>query len=369
MREILLERGWILTFACLLDLLFGDPHWLYHPVQAIGFLISRWEGLLWRLFRLREPQEADKGRKRLAGVFLVLLVLLCTLSVVVFSLWLLERFLGSRAALALQIFWCAQLLAAHALFAESQKVYRALKTDGLAAGRRAVSMIVGRDTAALDETAVVKAAVETIAENTSDGIIAPMLFFLCFGLPGMFFYKAVNTMDSMVGYRNARYYDFGTAAARLDDLCNLLPSRLSGILMVLSAEICSVVYRLAGKCLRQKKRTAADAEVTADTVDAVVRPVPPFSFGNAWRIFLRDRRKHKSPNSAQTEAACAGALSVQLAGPAYYFGKRVEKPYIGDPIRPVEKEDIIRANLLMLCTAGMCYVLGVSVLASVVLLG
>lgn len=177
MKEILIERGIVLTLACLLDLLFGDPHWLYHPVQAVGFLVSRWEKFLWRLFRLREPREADRGRKRMTGGFLVLLVLLCTLSAVMLSLWLLEHFLGSRAALVLQVFWCAQLLAAHSLFAESQKVYRALERDGLAAGRRAVSMIVGRDTAALDESGVVKAAVETIAENTSDGVIAPMLFF------------------------------------------------------------------------------------------------------------------------------------------------------------------------------------------------
>ncbi len=334
MRGILLERGCILTLACLLDLLFGDPHWLYHPVQAIGFLITRWERLLWRLFRLREPQDMDRGRKKFAGFFLVLLVLLCTLSGIMLSLRLLEHFLGIWAARLLQLFWCAQLLAAHSLFAESRKVYTALKKEGLAVGRRAVSMIVGRDTEALDESGVVKAAVETVAENTSDGVVAPMLFFCCFGLPGMFFYKAVNTMDSMVGYRNARYYDFGTAAARLDDLCNFLPSRISGILMVFSAGICGLFYRNA----------------------------PVFSFRNAWRIFLRDRRKHKSPNSAQTEAACAGALSVQLAGPAAYFGTTVEKPYIGDPIRPVEKEDIIRANVLMLCTAMLCYGLGMAVL-------
>ncbi len=335
MKEILIERASILTIACLLDLLFGDPHWLYHPVQAVGVLISRWETLLWRLFRLRAPQESDRGRKRLAGSVLVLLVLLCTLSGVMLSLRLLGFCLGLRAVRLLQVFWCAQLLAAHSLFAESYKVFLALEKEGLAAGRRAVSMIVGRDTAALDECGVVKAAVETVAENTSDGVIAPMLFFLCFGLPGMFFYKAVNTMDSMVGYRNERYYDFGTAAARLDDVLNFLPSRISGLLMVLSAGICGLFYGLMGEF---------------------------FSFGNAWRIFCRDRRKHKSPNSAQTEAACAGALSVQLAGPAVYFGKTVEKAYIGDPVRPVEKEDIIRANLLMLCTAFLCYVLGMGVL-------
>ncbi len=354
MRGILLERGCILTLACLLDLLFGDPHWLYHPVQAIGFLISRWERLLWRLFHLREPQDMDRGRKKFAGFFLVLLVLLCTLSGIMLSLRLLEHFLGIWAARLLQLFWCAQLLAAHSLFAESRKVYTALKKEGLAAGRRAVSMIVGRDTEALDESGVVKAAVETVAENTSDGVVAPMLFFCCFGLPGMFFYKAVNTMDSMVGYRNARYYDFGTAAARLDDLCNFLPSRISGILMVLAAGFCGLFYRFLGQCLRRKNRVGIMAEAAKN--------VPIFSGRNAWRIFLRDRRKHKSPNSAQTEAACAGALSVQLAGPAVYFGKTVEKPYIGDPIRPVEKEDIIRANVLMLCTAMLCYGLGMAVL-------
>ena len=364
MREILIERGWVLSLACLLDLLFGDPHWLYHPVQAIGFLISRWEHLLWRLFCLREPQEADRKRKRLAGIVLVLLVILCTLSVVMLSLRLLGFFIGIRAAQLLQIFWCAQLLAAHSLFAESQKVYRALKGDGLAAGRQAVSMIVGRDTAALDETGVVKAAVETVAENTSDGVIAPMLFFLCFGLSGMFFYKAVNTMDSMVGYRNERYYDFGTAAARLDDLCNFLLSRISGVLMVISAGICCLFSDLSGKCLRRRDRVIGGVKGSAAKTDSV----PVFSFRNAWRIFLRDRRKHKSPNSAQTEAACAGALSVQLAGPAVYFGKTVEKPYIGDPIRPVEKEDIIRANMLMLSTAFLCYTLGMGVLVLIVCL-
>ena len=345
MREILIERGWVLSLACLLDLLFGDPHWLYHPVQAIGFLISRWERLLWRLFRLREPQEADREKKRLAGIVLVLLVILCTLSVVVLLLRLLGRFFGIWAVRLLQIFWCAQLLAAHSLFAESQKVYRALKGDGLAAGRQAVSMIVGRDTAALDETGVVKAAVETIAENTSDGVIAPMLFFLCLGLPGMFFYKAVNTMDSMVGYRNDRYRYFGTAAARFDDVLNFLPARISGILMVSAAGLCGLAEKYRKKSLHDgNQRRTAD--------------IPLFNGRNAGRIFLRDRLKHKSPNSAQTEAACAGALSVQLAGPAGYFGKRVEKPYIGDPLRPIEREDILRANVLMLLTALLCFLLG-----------
>lgn len=181
----------------------------------------------------------------------------------------------------------------------------------------------------------------------------------------MFFYKAVNTMDSMVGYRNERYYDFGTAAARLDDLCNFLPSRLAGLLMVLSAGICRLLYCCTGQCLRRKSRAAAAQKDSA----AGMETIPIFSFRNARRIFLRDRRKHKSPNSAQTEAACAGALSVQLAGPAVYFGKPVEKPYIGDPIRPVEREDIFRENLLMLCTAALCYVLGMAVLGIIVLWG
>ena len=218
---------------------------------------------------------------------------------------------------AVMTYWC---LATKALYRESHKVYVALKNSGLDEGRKAVSMIVGRDTDALDEAGVIKATVETVAENTSDGVIAPMLY-LALGGPvlGMA-YKAINTIDSMIGYQNDRFLDFGRCGARLDDAVNFIPSRISAILMI-----------CACACLGSKY----------DTKHAVA-------------VYRRDRRKHKSPNAAQTESVCAGALGIRLAGPASYFGKRVDKPPIGDPIRPVALEDIKRAGYLMLATAVLC---------------
>jgi adenosylcobinamide-phosphate synthase len=196
------------------------------------------------------------------------------------------------------------------------KVCKALRKGETEEAREAVSMIVGRDTKELDEAGITRAAVETVAENTSDGMIAPLLYMAIGGAPLGFLYKAVNTMDSMIGYRNDKYQYFGRAAARLDDLLNFLPSRISGILMILVSR----PLGLDGK--------------------------------NALRIFLRDRKKHASPNSAQTEAACAGALHLRLAGDASYGGKVHHKPYIGDDDRPIEAEDIARAGRLMYGASG-----------------
>ena len=205
-----------------------------------------------------------------------------------------------------------QILAARSLKTESMQVYGALKRQDVEAARRAVSMIVGRDTAVLDEAGIAKAAVETVAENASDGVIAPLCWMLLLGPVGGFFYKAVNTMDSMIGYRNERYLYFGRAAARLDDLVNYIPARLTALLMILAAWL-----------------------------------LPGMDGGGAWSIWQRDRRCHKSPNSAQSESACAGALGLQLAGDAWYFGILQHKPTIGNPVRPIEPEDIVRANRLM----------------------
>ena len=216
-----------------------------------------------------------------------------------------------------------QILAAKCLKTESMKVYTCLKENDLVKARRAVSMIVGRDTAVLDAEGVAKAAIETVAENTSDGVIAPMLYTALGGPVLGFAYKAVNTMDSMVGYKNDKYMYFGRAAAKLDDVVNYIPSRISAGLMILSA--------FAGGGAYSGKR--------------------------AWMIYRRDRRKHASPNSAQTESVCAGALGIRLAGNASYFGKIVEKPYIGDPVRKVSFEDIRRANDLMYRTAILCELL------------
>ena len=200
------------------------------------------------------------------------------------------------------------------------KVYEALKKDDLEGARYAVSMIVGRDTQVLDATGVAKAAVETVAENTSDGVIAPLIY-LAIGGPILgFMYKAINTMDSMVGYKNDKYMYFGRCAAKLDDVVNYIPARISALLMIAASFLPGKAYDGKG----------------------------------AWRIWRRDRRKHASPNSAQTEAVCAGSLGVQLAGDASYFGKIVKKPTIGDALRPVEYEDIKRANGLLYRTAILC---------------
>lgn len=227
-----------------------------------------------------------------------------------------------------------QILATKCLRVESMRVYDALRTDGVDAGRRAVSMIVGRDTSVLDAAGVTRAAVETIAENTSDGVIAPMLYTAIGGPVLGFVYKAVNTMDSMLGYKNDKYMYFGRFAARLDDVVNFIPARISAYLMIAAAFI-------GGR---------------------------QFDGRNAYRIFKRDRFNHASPNSAQTESVCAGALRVQLAGDAVYFGKLVKKKYIGDGLREIECEDIKRANRLMYITAFLCELLSVAVMSLVLIL-
>lgn len=214
----------------------------------------------------------------------------------------------------LETFWCYQIFAARCLVGESKKVYQKLKEDDLPGARRAVSMIVGRDTENLTAEGVTKAAVETVAENTSDGVTAPLLFLLIGGAPLGFLYKAVNTMDSMLGYKNEKYLYFGRIPAKMDDVFNYIPARLTAWFMVAAAFL-----------------TGMDGK-------------------NAWKIYLRDKRKHASPNSAQSEAVCAGALDVQLAGDAVYFGKVYKKDYIGDAIRKIEPEDILRAGKLMYMT-------------------
>ena len=297
-----------LIIGSIVDFILGDPRGLWHPVQGIGWVISRLEKILRRLF------PAGRRGERWAGAVLVVLTLLVSVGVPALLLFLLSL-VHPLLSFLLSCVFCWQLLAAKSLRTESLKVEKALEEEGLEAGRRAVSMIVGRDTQDLTEEGVIKADVETVAENTSDGVTAPLFYMILAGPLGGFAYKAVNTMDSMVGYKNDKYLYFGRAAAKLDDVLNLIPARVAGVLMCLGAAASGYDGR------------------------------------NAWRIFKRDRKNHKSPNSAHTEAACAGALQLQLAGPSYYFGKLVDKPTIGDDQRPVEPLDILRAGRILYATA------------------
>ena len=297
-----------LAAGFILDLMIGDPRWLYHPVCLIGNLIAFLEKILRKIF-----PKTDKGELA-AGIVEVIFVCLLSGGIPFLILHILYG-ISVWAGFALETFWCYQLLAGKCLKDESRKVYVQLVNHNLEGARHAVSMIVGRDTGNLSEAGVTKAAVETVAENTSDGVIAPLIFMLIGGVPLGFFYKAVNTMDSMVGYKNEKYLHFGRFAAKMDDVWNYIPSRISALLMIASAWIFRMDYK------------------------------------RAWAVWKRDRRKHASPNSAQTEAVCAGALQVQLAGDAYYFGKLYPKETIGDDVRPIEPEDILRAGNLMDGTA------------------
>lgn len=294
----------------LLDLLLGDPYWMPHPVRLMGKAIAALDKKLWI------PQPKEKAVQR--GMVLVIIILTATACLT--GLLLLGAYrINTYAGLCMETVMTYQILAAKCLKVESMKVCKCLKESGLQEARKAVSMIVGRDTAVLDEEGVTKAAIETVAENTSDGVIAPMLYTALGGPVLGFLYKAVNTMDSMLGYKNERYLYFGRAAARLDDAVNCLPARISAVMMLFAACV-------GGKDFHAK---------------------------HAYEIYKRDRRKHASPNSAQTESVCAGALGIRLAGNASYFGKIVEKPYIGDALRKVEYEDIKRVNKLMYLTAWL----------------
>ena len=305
-----MKMACILAAAFLLDCLLGDPRWLPHPICLIGKLIA----------------GTEKGMRRLIknqffGGLLLVIVVITVSTAVPWAILILVGMINPWLETVLQVWFCYQILAMKSLRTESMRVYTPLKAGDLPLARKYLSWIVGRETDPLDEEGVAKAAVETVAENTSDGVVAPLIFMAIGGAPLGFLYKAINTMDSMIGYKNDKYIRFGRAAARLDDAANFIPARLSALLMILAAYI-----------LR-------------------------FDGGNARRIYWRDRRNHKSPNSAQTESVCAGALHIQLAGPAVYFGKLVEKPTIGDRDRSTTAEDICLANRLMIGTTVLAVLL------------
>ena len=314
-----------LIMGYILDLIFGDPYWMPHPVRFIGNLIS----ILEKVIRRFMPKT--KRGEYIGGIILTVMVVSISM-VIPLVIILMAKSINTYLALTVETFMCYQILATKSLKIESMKVYDELAKNDLPSARKAVSMIVGRDTKDLTFSGVAKAAVETVAENTSDGIIAPMIFIAIGGAPMGFFYKAINTMDSMVGYKNEKYINFGRFAAKLDDVVNYLPARISAYEMILSSFFLRYDYK------------------------------------NAFKIYKRDRYNHASPNSAQTESVCAGALDVQLAGNAYYFGKLYEKPTIGDDIREINYDDIKKANRLLYCTSFISIVIISVIKISIILM-
>ena len=312
--EILLAAA----LGCLLDALLADPAWMPHPVVLMGRCITALERGLRRIF----PQTPEGERR--AGACLAVILPLGTLAVCGGAI-LLANLIHPALAFVLQVLWCWQALAAKGLRDESRNVYRCLREGkSIEDARQAVGRIVGRDTGGLSREGVIKAAVETVAENFSDGVFAPMFYIAIGGAPLGMTYKAINTMDSMIGYKNDEYIFFGRAAARFDDAANYVPSRIAALFFIISAVF-------AGGSIR-----------------------------GGWHIWRRDSANHASPNSAQTESACAGALGIQLAGPAYYFGKLYDKPFIGDAERCVVPEAIKRTWVMMY---------GASVMAAAVMTG
>ncbi len=305
-----------LTLGFALDRVVGDPYSLPHPIRAIGNLIAALDKAFMdkRMQDRREP--GAEGVLGCVGVAIVLGVVAVVTSALFFGAYWLDARLGVVVEAILTFY----VLAGKSLRVECMKVHNALKNGSLADARRAVSMIVGRDVDALDERGVTRAAVETSAENLSDGAIAPWLYACVGGPVAAMLYKAVNTMDSMWGYHNDRYEYYGSCAARLDDLVNYIPARLSACFAIVAAA-------LAGKRYDARRAIA---------------------------IFRRDRFNHKSPNSAQTESVYAGAMGLRLAGDAYYFGRLVEKPFIGDELREIEADDIKRACDLTDLTTYLC---------------
>lgn len=316
-----------ILFGFLLDLLFADPARLPHPVVIIGKGIT----LLERSLRSIFPKTP--GGERAAGRVMAALIVVTTF-VVTMGLCVLAWIVHPVCFLLLHTLWCWQAIAVRGLANEAKNVYAYLHPEcDIEGARKAVSRIVGRDTQALSPEGVTKAAVETVAESFSDGVAVPFFYMMIGGAPLALTYKAVNTMDSMVGYKNERYINFGRGPAHLDDFAGYVPARLAALMWIAAA----------GLCERRAR--------------------------SAWKIWRRDNRNHPSPNSAQTESACAGALGVQLAGPAYYFGELYEKPTIGDPDRPIQPNDILKTNRMMYMASIIALLLAIAVSAALIVTG
>ena len=322
MRELWIYHIAALTLSILLDRIVGDPYSLPHPIRWIGSFIAF--------------LEKKMGKRTIVRGFILAIIVMAVSVIITGGLMYASYKLHPVLGICIEMILSCYFLAAKNLYDESMKVYKSLKENDIEKARRNLSMIVGRDTAELDAEKVAKAAVETVAENTSDGVIAPLLYMIVGGPILGVLYKSINTMDSMLGYHNEKYEYFGKAAARLDDVANFIPSRISAVYMIIATWVLELITR-------------------------------SYSVKQASRIWLRDRLKHKSPNSAQTESVAAGALGLALGGSSTYVGKLVEKPVIGEEIKKADAEDIRRVNRLMFATEDVAFIIFI-VIAGIILL-
>ena len=303
-RLIFFIKIWI---AYVLDLIFGDPQNVVHPVQVIGKIISAGEKVLLR-----------KKYKFLAGAVLNIF----TVSITYTSMYLISKSVKiSVFFMIIEIYLMYTIFSINSLAREGNRVYRILKEGDIEKARKDLSYLVSRDTETMDEKMIIRSTMETISENTVDGIVAPMFYMFLGGMPLAMAYKAINTLDSMVGYKNEKYMDFGKFSAKVDDAANFIPARITGILIVLASMILGYDYK------------------------------------NSLKIFLRDRKNHSSPNSAHSEASVAGALGVQFGGKVSYFGKEIDKPTIGDKTKEFELEDIRKNIRIMYVTSFLSLVI------------
>lgn len=298
--------------AFILDLILGDPLWFPHPVRAIGWLISCLENITRKLF----------SNKKLAGFFTGILVLSITVVFVWGSTWLAGK-INSFLGIAVEIIWIYLGLSTKSLADAALPVFKALSEGDIVEGRKYVSYIVSRNTEELNEEELSRATIETVAENTVDGIITPLFFALLGGAPAMWLFKAASTCDSMIGYKNERYLEFGNFSARFDDLLNYIPARISWILFPIGALFTGL------------------------------------SASNCWKIATRDHMHHDSPNAGIPEAAISGALEIRLGGPTVYNGKLKEKEYFGGEFNPPVKGDIKKSIILMRATSSLMAVLSI----------
>ena len=314
-KLILVIKIWI---AYVLDLIFGDPQNIIHPVQVIGKMISSGEKYL-----LGKRHESDRKYKFFAGMILNITVISVTYAVTYLIYKSSENSIIFTVA---EIYLMYTIFSINSLAREGNRVYNILKEGNIERARKDLSYLVSRDTGTMDEKMIIRSTMETISENTVDGIVAPMLYMFLGGLPLSITYKAINTFDSMVGYKNEKYMDFGKFSAKLDDVANFIPARITGILIVIASMILGYDYK------------------------------------NSLKIFIRDRKNHSSPNSGHAEAGVAGALGVQFGGRVSYFGKEVDKPVIGDKAKDFELEDI-KKNIKIMYVASFLSLIVFSVIS------